>query len=428
MKSSRLRFGSHELHLDRGCLLLHGNEVVVRPKTFKVLQHLVENPGRLVSKEELFAAVWPNLVVTDDTLVQSIGELRRALGDDGPTLIRTIPRRGYRFDSVVSVITPVGSTFADAAPSSVASPQHQPPQTPASIARTYEEPVPEMHRGRRTRLFALPTAVALFALAVLWGGLATDWTFSRDGSGLAKSRDPGVRIAIAVLPFVNMSEDSGREYFSDGLTQDVINALGRFSDLTVMSWNAVYPYKGQPASPSEVTRRLAVHYQVEGSVIREDERVRVVAQLVSPDGRVLWSARFDEPLADLFVLRDRIATEVAGALAIRVTRIEQKRILQEPTETLEAYDYILRARHALQRPTRANNIEARALLRRAIQADPGFAAAHAELAENYHVAASMGWTESPTEALSTAEELATKALSLDEAQVRAHLVLGRIHI
>src|SRR5450432_376220 len=98
-RAKRLRFDRYVLDLDRGCLLLNGSDIALRPKTFAVLHYLIENPGRLVSKDELFAAVWPNLTVTDDALVQSVGELRRALGNDGPRLIRTIPRRGYRFES-----------------------------------------------------------------------------------------------------------------------------------------------------------------------------------------------------------------------------------------------------------------------------------------------------------------------------------------
>jgi len=195
-----------------------------------------------------------------------------------------------------------------------------------------------------------------------------------------------------------------------------------------MSWNAVSPYKGKPASPGTIAQTLSVHYQVEGSVMRTGERVRVIAQLVNSDGRVLWAARFDEALADLFALQDRITTEIAGALAIRLTKFEQQRVLAKPAERLEAYDYVLRARPALQRPTRENNVEARALLRRAIQVDPNSAAAYAALAETYHVAVAMGWAESPTDVLSRAEEMASKALSLDDSQVRAHVTLGRVHI
>ena len=171
-----------------------------------------------------------------------------------------------------------------------------------------------------------------------------------------------------------------------------------------MSWNAVFPYKGKPASPDEIARNLAVRYQVEGSVRQTGDRVRVTAQLVNTDGRVLWSARFDEALADVFALQDKITTQIAGALAIRVTEIEQRRVFAKPTESLEAYDYVLRARPALQRPARANNVEARVLLRRAIELDPNYAAAYAALAETYHIAVSMGWAESPAAFLSRAEE------------------------
>ena len=143
---------------------------------------------------------------------------------------------------------------------------------------------------------------------------------------------------------------------------------------------------------------------------------------------MLWSARFDEALADVFALQDKITTQIAGALAIRVTQIEQRRVFAKPTESLEAYDYVLRARPALQRPTRANNVEARVLLRRAIELDPNYAAAYAALAETYYIAVSMGWAESPTAFLSRAEEMANKALSLDNSDVRAHIILGRIHI
>src|SRR5437764_3206935 len=115
-RGKRLRFDRYVLDLDRGCLLLDGGEIELRPKTFAVLRFLVENAGRLVPKDELFAAVWPNISVTDDALVQSIGELRRALGDDGLQLIKTIPRRGYRFESRVTVADATDSPAADSTP------------------------------------------------------------------------------------------------------------------------------------------------------------------------------------------------------------------------------------------------------------------------------------------------------------------------
>ena len=132
------------------------------------------------------------------------------------------------------------------------------------------------------------------------------------------------------------------------------------------------------------------------------------------DGRVLWSARFDEPYSDLFVLQDKVTMQVAGVLAIRVTEIEQRRALAKPGANLASYDFLLRARPALQRPTRAELVQARSLLHRAIEIDPNNAAAYAALAETYFTATSMGWTESPSEAVDRAEAMANKALALDE--------------
>jgi TolB-like protein/DNA-binding winged helix-turn-helix (wHTH) protein/cytochrome c-type biogenesis protein CcmH/NrfG len=420
MRSKRLRFDCYVLDLDRGCLLLDGSDIPLRPKTFAVLRYLVENPVRLVSKDELFAAVWPNLAITDDALVQSVGELRRALGDDGPRLIRTVPRRGYRFESEVSIVPPAapflpGGTLEAPASPNGAQPAETSPRAPVST-------------GWRGWSYAALALAAVLAAGAVWTDLDPGPSFFRTDERLTSSVEIGAKPAIAILPFLNQSDDAARDYFADGLTQDIVNALGRFSALTVMSWNAVFPYKGKPASPGEIARKLGVRYQVEGSVRQTGDRVRVIAQLVDADGRVLWTDRFDEALADLFVLQDKITAQIAGALAIRVTQLEQGRVFAKPTENLEAYDYVLRARPALQRPARANNVEARALLRRAIELDPNYAAAYAALAETYYIAVSMGWAQSPTAFLGRAEEMANKALSLNDSDVRARIVLGRIHI
>jgi adenylate cyclase len=389
MDTGRQEFGRYVLDLRRGCLLLDGREVTLRPKTFAVLSYLAARPGQLISKEELFAAVWPNLVVTDDTLVQSIGELRRALGDSGPRMIATVPRRGYRFD-------------ASGAP---------PDRRKAGI----------WHALRwRWKYGILAPFALMLTFAALWLGMRG-----------CETKTPPVadaKPAIAVLPFQNQSDDATREYLADGLTQDVINSLGRFSALTVMSWNAVSIYKGAAARPGEVAHALAVRYQVEGSVRYAGDQVRVSAQLFDTQGRVLWSARYEETPADVFALQDRLTREIAGALAIRVTELEQRRVATKPTASFDAYDFVLRARPALQRPTRAGIVEARDLLRRAIALDPGYAAAHSALGETFHVAISMGWAESPDDYWKRVETHASAALQLDESDVRARILLARSYI
>lgn len=412
--SKRLSFAGYTLDLDHGSLFQGETEIALRPKTFAVLRHLAQNNGRLVSKDELFAAVWPNLTVTDDALVQSIGELRRALGDHGAHLIKTVPRRGYRFESDVTVDLPATGS-PDAPPSSASTPQDA---ASRSSPRSRFAPWPVM---------ALALCFALVAL--LWIRSAIEWSFFGHGSQTAtKSASVGAKPAIAILPFENQSEDKSRDYFADGLTQDIITALGRFSELTVMSWNAVFPYKNKPASPADIGRNLGVRYQLEGSVRESEGRVRVTAQLVDTNGQVLWSGSLDEARTELFALQDKITAEIARRLAIRVTQIEQRRALARPTENLEAYEYVLRARPALQRPARASIVEARELLRRAIALDPNYAAAYAALADTYHVATVMGWAESPTAFLSRAADLANKALSLNDSDVHARVILGRIHI
>lgn len=418
-RTRQLRFDRYVLDLDRGSLLLDGNEIALRPKTFAVLLHLVENPTRLVSKEDLFGAVWPNIAVTDDALVQSIGELRRALGDDGPRLIRTIPRRGYRLETEVAADPEAGQSAG--ASWLAASPAQD------SVAAG-EKSIAPPRRSFAISRWALALC-AVLAVAVVWAGAATDWRFSGDRPrATAETVRPGAKPAIAVLPFENQGEDKTRDYVADGLTQDIITALGRFSELTVMSWNAVFPYKNKHTSPAEVGRNLSVRYQLEGSVRESEGRVRVTVQLVDANGHVLWSGSFDEPRAELFALQDKITTEIARRLPIQVTQIEQRRLQARPTENVEAYEYVLRARPALQRPARASIVEARELLRRAIALDPNYAAAYAGLADTYHVATVMGWAESPTEFLGRAADLANKALSLNESEVHARSILGRIHI
>jgi len=414
---TRLYFDRYILDLHRGCLLLDGSEIALRPKIFAVLHYLVQNPCRLVSKDELVAAVWSNLAITDDALVQSIGDLRRALGDDGARLIKTIPRRGYRFESKVSVAQPKTS---DA--SAVAATKHAVEQKP--VLGTLSRLTRGVTGWRAGALWAAAAVLMVLAGAALWTSAGS----VRHSGQAAIKEQAATKPAIAVLPFLNRSEDSARDFFADGVTQDIISALGRFSALTVMSWNVVVPYKGKSAVPGEIARRLAARYQVEGSVQQSGERVRVMAQLVDTEGRVLWSDRFDEVLSEIFALQDKITTQIAGALAIRVTQFEQQRAFAKSTQSLEAFDYVLRARPALQRPTRADLAEARILLRRAIELDPNYASAYAALAETYHIATVMGWAESPGAVLSRAEEMANKALNLNDSEVRARVILGRIHI
>ena len=405
-----LCFEGFTLDMERACLLAGATEVALRPKTFALLRYLAANPGRLVPKQELIDAIWHGGAVTDDAIVQAVGELRRALGDAGARIIRTVPRRGYRFETTVTFEAP-----------STAVPAPGPVTMLEPVAVPAAQQAPSPRRG--------PTyyRAALVVLAVAGLAWVTVLALRHDteSAGIAAT---AAKPAVAVLPFSNPDGDSSRLYFADGLTQDLITALGRFSSLTVMSWNAVLPYRASPAEPLRIARAFDVRYQIEGTVQQTDGRVRVLARLVDARGHVLWSDRFDEASEDLFVLQEKLTAQIARALGVRITAFEQQRVLAKRPSNLAAYDHVLRARPALRSPTRENLAEARRMLRRATELDPDYAAAWSALAETYYVAVVQGWTESPAQMLERAEECASRALSIDPSDVRGHVELGRVHL
>jgi adenylate cyclase len=596
-----IQFDRYVLDLRRGALRSGDSDIDIRPKTFLVLKLLVENAGRLVSKDEIIAAIWPDVTVTDDSLVQCVKELRRALGEDGERLVRTVPRRGYRLEArtAFAVSGPPSDPSPPSAsvepPADAAPGRAEPAQRAAALSRVERrlaailaadiagysrlmgcdevgtltalkahrrerlDPTIARHHGRIVKttgdgaLVEFPSVVDAVACAVAMqramlainadipedrrivfriginvgdiiidGGdifgdgvnVAARLEALCDPGGVCISRsaneqirdklslvfadlgeqavknvarpigvfalaakdiaalpeealpqpeppepggppvpvsrrrigaivagtimlaallllglwrlgptDPATAVrgslprfgkpAIAVLPFASPVGDG--DYFAEGMTDDVINALGRFSSQTVMSRNAVATYRGRSVTPQQVGRDLSVQYILEGTVRRFGDQLRVTAELTGTDrGRVLWSGRFDDALRDIFAVQDRITTQVVRGLAVKVTQVEEQRSQAKPTESLEAYDYVLRARRAASEAKRSTNVDARALLRKAIEPDPRYGAAYTGLGETYRVAVAMGWAQSPDAALKEAEALAYKALNLND--------------
>jgi adenylate cyclase len=283
--------------------------------------------------------------------------------------------------------------------------------------------------GRRYALAAAALVVigCAGAIALLSPGTAKRaWTLvGQWGVGDAR-QDP--RPAIAVLPFANQSGDAARDYFSDGITEDIIGALGRFSGLRVISRNSVQAYKGREAKPDEISRDLGVRYIVQGSVRQADERLRVAVELSdAAKGTQLWSERYEGAGREVFDIQDRIVKDIVGALAVKVTRLEQQRAVGKPAEALEAYDLVLRARALINKGARSENREARDMLARAIVLAPAFAEAYVALAEAESLRSQLGWREDPDEGMRRAEELAQRALRIDDpgSNARAHALLGR---
>jgi adenylate cyclase len=239
---------------------------------------------------------------------------------------------------------------------------------------------------------------------------------------------PDVKPTIAVLPLTDLSGEPEEAYFSDGVTEDIISALGRFSNLLVMSWNAVAPYKGRAATPEELSRDLNVRYVVSGSVRRTSDRVRVTVQLADAErGILLWSDRFDQAVQDVFEVQDAITRGVVASLAVKVTAFESERVSIKPTGSLAAYDYVLRGREHLRGRTREDNFTARDLFKKATEIDPKYAAAYAGLARTHHNDFLFGWTEWPQKTLQAGHDAGRTAVQLDDLNATAHSDLGMIY-
>lgn len=235
-------------------------------------------------------------------------------------------------------------------------------------------------------------------------------------------------LSVAVLVFANQSGDPAQDYFSDGLTEDITRALGRFKQLTVLSYGAVLPFRGKNLPPQEIGRALRARYIVGGTVRRMGPRVRVTVQLSDAmTGTQLWSEQYGDDLGDIFAVQDRIARRIAGTLATNLQQIAVQQSLRKPTDNLDAYDMLLRGRTKAAETTPSGNRMAREMLEKAMAMAPAYADAYAELAAVHFERATFGWSEFVQQDIDTAIRYARKAIDLDEESVLAHGVLARAY-
>ena len=226
--------------------------------------------------------------------------------------------------------------------------------------------------------------------------------------------------AIAVLPFTNMSGDPAQDYFSDGITEDLITDLSRISGLFVIARNSSFTYKGAPVKVQQVGRELGVHYVLEGSVRRSGTRIRVNAQLVDArTGRHLWAERYDRELTEVFALQDEVTQRIVAALAVKLTQDEAARLSRAAKVDALAYDLVLRGIDRLVRFTPQTTIEARELFERAVAIDPDFVRAYTNLALTFSQFSDFAGAEARDEALRRASEYAQFALALDPRSPRS---------
>jgi TolB-like protein/Tfp pilus assembly protein PilF len=230
--------------------------------------------------------------------------------------------------------------------------------------------------------------------------------------------------SIAVLPFTNMSGDPEQEYFSDGITEDLITDLAKLSNLFVIARNSTFVYKGKAAKVQDVSKELGVRYVLEGSVRKADTRVRITVQLIdATTGHHVWAERYDRELKDIFALQDEITRQIVGVLEVKLTGGEQERLGCGYTDNVEAYDSFLRGWEYYWRFTPEANTQARQMFERAVELDPKFALAYARLSATYWLEWVERWNPDP-HTVERALALAQTAVALDAALPAAHIALG----
>jgi TolB-like protein/DNA-binding winged helix-turn-helix (wHTH) protein len=363
-------FSDHTLDTNRRELRRGCDRIPVEPQVFDLLTYLVRHRNRVVTKDDLLAAIWGGRMVSESTLTSRIYAVRRAVGDSGAEqrLIRTITRKGFRF--IGAVDAPAGEN------------RSSPPR-----------PLVNGAGGEPFLAVPLPD-----------------------------------RPAIGVLSFTNMSDDPEREYFSDGISEDIITALSKLRWFFVIARNSSFAYKGKRAPMKHIGEQLGVRYLVEGSVRKSGTRVRITAQLSdAATGNQLWAERYDRDLADVFAVQDEITEAIVAAIAPQIYAAENFRAQRKPPENLDAWDLVMRALSHFWRVTREDNIVAQALLEKAIAVDPNYAQALAVLAVSHIFGTHMGWEERAI-SVPAAERAAIAAVRADSEDPWAHLAVAGVYV
>ncbi len=361
-------FSDFTLDTERRELRQGADTISVAPQVFDLLNYLIRNRERVVSKDELIAGVWNGRIVSDAALTTRINGARCAIGDTGEKqdLIKTLPRKGFRF---------VGAVQEERQASPVE------PDSPAV-------------RGEVT----------------------------------AATSPSAARLSIVVLPFANLSGDPEQDYFADGVTESLTTDLSRIRASFVIGRHTAFTYKGKAVDLKQIGRELNVRYVLEGSVQRSGDRFRVCVQLVDTEtGSHLWADRFDKPLADLFEMQDEIVSRLANALNAQLIAVEARRA--ERSLQPSALDLHFQGMARLNKGwTPTSLIQARGFFERALKLEPDNIEALAAIAMLDVFCAGLAFVDDPYRYIATAEVASIKAVSLDPRHAAAHLALGGVRL
>jgi TolB-like protein/DNA-binding winged helix-turn-helix (wHTH) protein/tetratricopeptide (TPR) repeat protein len=410
-------FAGYTLDLVRGSLRKGDREIKLRPQTFKILIYFVSNTGRLLSKDELMEVAWSGLAVTDDSLVQCVKEIRRAIDDCAQVLIKTVPGRGYLFDLPVEIIESrepkvVIGTKPEVFPAGTIQPAN-----PASWLE---------------RLRALDWKVVAAGIGVLVL-ISIGWWVRAPVPPQVLSPVATVppRLSIVVLPFANLSGEPAQDYFTDGVTDNLTTDLSvHVSGLFVISRNTAFTFKGKNVDAQQVGRDLGVRYVLEGSVQRSGDQVRVNAQLVDAQtGAHLWAERFEEERRDLFALQDRITGRIANTLRIQLVQAAARDTDPRKSDP-DAADLVMRGRAIYSVADTLENLDqAVTSFRKALEIDDRSVDANVGLAVAL-IDRMVNWRDQNgsdrDSILREANAAADRALALDPDAAAAHNAKGFI--
>jgi DNA-binding winged helix-turn-helix (wHTH) protein/TolB-like protein/cytochrome c-type biogenesis protein CcmH/NrfG len=408
---SAFRFGDFVLDGPQRRLLRSGEDVYLPPKTFELLLHLLQNRGRVLTKDELLEAVWPNVNVVENTLAQRIREIREALGDGahGGRFIKTVPKVGYQFIGELDDEPP-----GVAAPPAVASLEAA--DTASIATRRYGET--NIPSSKRQQVLLLAVACAMLV------GLLGAGYFVATARPAQPPGSPAGITSIAVLPFKPLVPEGRDAALELGMADSLIMKLGSLRQMTVRPLSAVRRYTDVEQDAVKAGRELRVESVLEGHIQRHQDRIRVSVSLRRVrDGQQLWADRFDEQWTSIFAAQDFVSQQVAAALALALTGEEHRQLTKRYTENPEAYGAYVRGRYFWNTGTAEGYRQALEDFQRAIRLDPAYPLAFAGLADSYNMLGSYG--EMPMrEAHQRAMAAAEKAVELDDQVAEAHTSLG----
>lgn len=386
---------------DQGILKL-GEEIIhLEPRVMEVLVYLASRAGEVITREELERDVWRGAVVGYDAVTQMVTKLRKALNDDAknPKYIATIPKRGYQLVARVSEV----SSAVDA-------------------SELLQDKPGNLHQK---------IVLAVSVLMVLVMGWYLSGTESTGTDSLLQEQViADSKSTIVVLPFKNISNDPQQEYFSDGITDDLITDLSKVGSLHVIARQSAYHYKGSKLSVKNIAKDLAVQYVIEGSVQKSGSQLRINVQLTDAiKGHHVWAERFETGVEKLFSVQDEITQRVMNALYVKLSSDEDKHVAFRSTNNFDAYDMLLLGLQSSRNRTKEGYELAHDYFRQAINIDPNFARAYGALAVTLTNGYRHSWTKlSFEEARIRSLSMAKKAVELDQSTPQVYWALAYVHL